>query len=213
MPFPEAIGRMILLYIKRAVLVTVAAAAAYWLAAEYGLWPAMLAWAIAAAVACGTGAVLLRTSGIGRVTWRNRLAGYLIPWAWRLNRGRLWPLPVVSWVVWMAIGGGAVLLRPTASEGPSLVGVALFAAWVIDAAGLMYLLGTIGQATPGSRVGSLWKLVAVIAVLIGASVGLHLGGRTMAALVVGGGPPLAVGAGIGLVVLLLVTVGRNARWN
>ena len=70
---------MILAYLKRAVLLAAVAAAAYGLAVELGPWPAVLTCAAVAAVACVIGAVLLRTSAIGQITWRNRLAGYLIP--------------------------------------------------------------------------------------------------------------------------------------
>lgn len=204
-----------MLYAQRVILVTAAAAACYGLAAVYDTWPGLLLWAGVTAVGCVLGAVLLRTSRIGEITWKNRAAGYLIPWGWRLNRGLLWPVPVISWLTWVAIGGGSVLLRPdVVDEAPGAgVRIALFASWTIDAAALIFLLGTIRQATPGGRVRSLWKLVAVIAGLIGASVGLYLGGLPTAALVVGGGPPLLLSACLGLVVLLFSTVGRNTRWN
>jgi hypothetical protein len=204
---------MIRLYLRNAVLLAAVAAAAYGLAAELGPWPAFLTCIVVSAVACVAGAILLRTSGVGRVTWRNRLAGYLIPWGWRLNRGKLWPLPVISWATWTAVCGAAVLLRPVLDQPSIGVRAALLAAWLIDAAALVYLLGTIAQATPGSRVGSLWKLVAVIVGLIGASVGLYLGGQTTAALLVAGGPPVVIGGGFGLLLLILATVGRNTRWN
>ncbi|WP_439624998.1 hypothetical protein [Gemmata sp.] len=204
---------MIRLYTKNAVLLAVVAAASYELAAEFGPWPALLTCAAAAAAASAAGAFLLRTSGVGRVTWRNRLAGYLIPWGWRLNRGKLWPIPVVSWAVWTAVCGAAVLLRPAPDQPALGTRAALLAAWVIDAAALVYLLGTLARATPGGRVGPIWKLVAVIAGVISASVGLYVGGQTTAALVVGGGPPVVVGGGFGLLLLFVVTVGRNTRWN
>jgi predicted outer membrane protein len=70
---------MIRLYLRNAVLLAAVAAAAYGLAAELGQWPAFLTCIVVSAVACVAGAILLRTSGVGRVTWRNRLAGYLIP--------------------------------------------------------------------------------------------------------------------------------------
>ena len=109
--------------------------------------------------------------------------------------------------------GAAVLLRPVPDQ-PSLgLRAALLAAWLIDAAALVYLLGTIARATPGSRLGSVWKLVAVITGVLCASVGLYVGGQTTAALIVGGGPPAVIGGGFGLVVLIFVTVGRNTRWN
>jgi hypothetical protein len=106
-----------------------------------------------------------------------------------------------------------VLLSPVLDQPSIGVRAALLASWLIDAAGLMYLLGTIAQATPDSRVGPLWKLVAVIIGLIGANVGLYLGGQTTAALLVGGGPPVVIGGGFGLLLLILATVGRNTRWN
>jgi hypothetical protein len=202
---------MILLYLKKAVLLAAVAAAAYGLAVGLGPWPAVLTCAAVAAVACTVGAILLRTSTIGQVTWRNHLAGYLIPWGWRLNRGRLWPVAVISWAVWTAACGAAVLLR---SDEPSLgMRAALLAAWLIDASALVFLLGTVVQATPGSRVVSVWKLVAVITGVLCASVGLYVAGQTTAALIVGGGPPALIGGVFGLVLLIFATAGRNTRWN
>ncbi|AWM40211.1 hypothetical protein GobsT_13420 [Gemmata obscuriglobus] len=205
----------IALFTRRAALVAAAAAACYGLAEGLGAGPALLLWAAAAAGACVLGAVLLRVSAVGRITWRNRAAGYLIPWGWRLNRGRLWPVAVVSWVVWVAVGAAALLLRPSPGEDGPAVGVriALFAAWAVDAAALVFILGSIRQATPGGRVGSLWKLVAVIAGLVGASVALHLGDLSRAALLLAGGPPAVLIVIAALFVGLMMTVGRNARWN
>lgn len=202
---------MILLYLKKAILLAAVAAAAYGLCVEFGPWSAAFTCATVAVVACVIGMVLLRTSTIGQVTWRNYLAGYLIPWGWRLNRGRLWPVGVISWVVWTAVSGAAALLR---ADEPSLgMRAALLAAWLIDASALMFLLGTIVQATPGSRLGSVWKLVAFITVVLCASVGLYVAGQTTAALIVGGGPPAVICGAFGLVLLIFSTVGRNTRWN
>ncbi|VTR92423.1 unnamed protein product [Gemmata massiliana] len=202
---------MIRLHIQRALLVAAAAVATYRLAEQYGTWTGLLIWASVMAVACGTGTILLRTSTIGRVTWRNRAAGYLIPWGWRFNRGLLWPVPVVSWVVWTAVGATVVLLRQ--GEGASGLRVALFAAWVLDAGALIFILGAICQATPGGRMVALWKLVTLIAALIATSVGLYLYGLPTAALIVGSGPPLLVSGGVGGIVLIFATFGRNTRWN
>lgn len=58
-----------------------------------------------------------------------------------------------------------------------------------------------------------WRLVAVVAGVIGASVGLHLTGLSTLALVVAGGPPAVIIGGFGAVLLVLATVGRNTRWN
>lgn len=206
---------MRLLLAKKVALVAAAGAAGYGLAEAFGLARAMLVCAGGAAVACGLGAMLLRTSRVGAVTWRNHAAGCLVPWGWRLSRGRLWAAAAVSWAAWTAAGAAAVALRPGAAAGPPAgwVRLGLFAAWAADAAALVYVLGTIRQATPGGRVGTLWKAVAALAALLGASLGLFFGGRAAAALVVGGGPPLAVGGGTGLFLLAVLAHGRNARWN
>jgi hypothetical protein len=206
---------MIAARIRDVVRVAAAAALSTGLTVRFGPTVAGLIWAAAAAVACAAGAVLLRTSPVGRVTWRNRAAGTLIPWGWRMNAGRLWPVVVVSWCVWVLSGTAAILLRPGPAEESPAVGlrVGLFAAWVVDGAALLYLLGTVRQATPGSRVDPLWAVSAAVLAVIAVSIGLYLGDRPEAALLVAGGPP-AVGGGLaGVAVLLVVTVGRNARWN
>ncbi|MGL4553310.1 MAG: hypothetical protein ACRC33_19260 [Gemmataceae bacterium] len=206
---------MIAARIRDVVRVGAAAALGTGLAVRFGPTVAGLICAVAAAIACAAGAVLLRTSPVGRVTWRNRAAGNLIPWGWRLNAGRLWPVVVVSWCVWVLIGTAAILLRPGPAEespGVDLRG-SLFAAWVVDGATLLYLVGTVRQATPGSRVGPLWAVSASVLAVIAVSVGLYLGDRPEGALLVAGGPPAVVGGLAGGAVLLVVTVGRNARWN
>jgi hypothetical protein len=206
---------MLVPVIERSLIIAAAAAACYALAERFGTLAAGLIWAAAAACACGAGTALLATSALGRVTWRNRVAGYLIPWGWRLNRGRLWPVPIISWAVWVAVGAAALVLRPGPADDEPGVGprIALFAAWVADAAALLYVAGTIRQATPGGRVRSLWELAAVIALVIAGSVVLYLSGLPTAALLVGGGPPAVLGGCAAVVVLLVVTLGRNARWN
>ena len=77
---------MVILYIKRAMLSVAAAGACISLAEQYGTTTAYLIWASMMVVACGIGALLLRTSLVSQLTWRNRLAGYMIPCGWRLNR-------------------------------------------------------------------------------------------------------------------------------
>src|SRR4051812_19605995 len=92
-------------------LVAAVAAAAYGLAVEFGPWPAVLTCSAGAAVGCVAGAVLLRTSGVGRVTWRNRLAGYLIPWGGAAEPGEAVAAPghLVGGVDCGLRGGGAAL--------------------------------------------------------------------------------------------------------
>lgn len=202
------------------VLIAVAAAVCAWLVSQSGPLTAGVAWAAVALAACGVGTILLRTSPVGRVNWRNRTAAYLVPWGVRIGGGRLWPIPVVSWVVWMTVWAGAAVLTPGPGADP-LTGweiaprVGLGAAWAIDGLALGHLLATLPQhfsaASRGGR--SLLTIAAVIAGLIGGSLLLHLLGLTPLAMLVAGGPPLLIGGGYGLFLVVLLTFGRGARWN
>lgn len=210
---------MITRYLWQFVLVAVAAAVCSWLVSQFGPLTSGAAWAAVALVACGVGAILLRTSPVGRVGWQNRVAGYLVPWGARIGGGRLWPIPVVSWVVWMTVWAGAAVLTPP--ETVPLTGweiatrIGLGAAWAIDGLALGHLLATVRQHfSPASRSGrSLLTISAVIVGLVAGSLLLHLLGLTAFALLVAGGPPLLIGGGYGLFLLVLLTFGRGGRWN
>lgn len=195
--------------IRQAVLVAVAAVAVYLLTSQFGIRTAAAIWAAGSLAACGIGAVLLRTSAVDRITWKNRLTAYLIPWGWRLGKGRLWPIPVVSWAVWVAISAVVFVLMPPADAAEPGFGwrIALGVAWTVDAAALLYLAGTPGR---GGR--SLRVVGAVLIGLIATSAALFLVGWPYPAVVVAGGPPLAVGVGYGLFVGAIVVFGKG-RWN
>lgn len=218
---------MILAFIQRAGLVLLAVLAAWRIGLALGAGRGLLLWALGWAVLCGVGTWLLLTSTTGQVTWKNRVAGYLIPWGARLNRGKLWPIPAVSWLAWMAIGTAAVWLMPHQpaaaddgqGEGGDLSGrlarALLLVAWIVDGAALIYVLGTLSQAGSGSSShrNTLLKTVAIILVIMGASVILHALGATRLALTVAGTPPLIVGGGFGMFLAAVLLFGRNVRWN
>lgn len=201
------------------VLIAVAAAVCSSLVNQFGPFTAGAVWAAVSLVTCGVGAILLRTSPVGRVNWQNRMASYLVPWGVRIGGGRLWPIPVVSWVVWMTVWAGAAVLTPP--ESAPLTGweiamrVGLGAAWAIDGLALGHMIATLRQHfSPASRSGrSLTKIAAVIVGLIIGSLLLQLVGLTLLALLVAGGPPLLIGGGYGLFLLVLLTFGRGSRWN
>lgn len=205
---------MIGLFARRVALVVAAAGACWGLAVRFGPQDAALAWAVVAAIACVIGAALLRTSPVGRVGWQNRVAAYLVPWGWGLCGGRLWPIPVASWVVWAAVGTATVLLlsgsEPVAGWGIA-VRILLFAAWVADGAALLYVLGSLLRHVPPAP--AILKVAAVLGGLITGSVALYLGELPVLALAVAGGPPLLVGGGYALFFGAVLMSGRNARWN
>ncbi len=209
---------MTLHLVHQTLRVALAAAVCVLLVRTFGTATAAAVWAGVSLVMAAGGVVLLRTSAVGRVTWKNYLAGYLAPWGVRVGGGKLWPIAVVSWLVWLAVGGGAFALTPEAGEptgGDIALRVLLGASWAVAGYALGYLLATRVRNFPaGSSSGRRLHLLAgVLAALVAASVALHLIGFTLPALLVIGGPVLLIGGGYGLFVLVLVVFGRGARWN
>lgn len=215
-------------YLRQAFLIAVPLATGYWLLEVLSPW---LAVATAAAIALGTsslGALLLRTTTVGTITWRNYLAGWLLPWGYYLGRGQLRGIAAVCATIWTLLASSAILARATsalpvgtlpatATTTPATTTMPwlLVLAWVVCGAALLYLLKTVLTAFgPGTRAGmSLWRIIAVLAALIASSVALHVSGHTGLATLVAGGPPLVVGGFCGLWMLAMVVFGRNARWN
>lgn len=215
-------------YLRQAFLIALPLATGYWLLEVLSPW---LAVATAAAIALGTaglGALLLRTTTVGTITWRNYVAGWLLPWGYFLGRGQLRGIAAVCATIWTLLATSSIVARatsvapvaalpataaatPTTSTMPWL----LVLAWVVCGAAVLYLLKTVLTAFgPGTRASmSLWRIIAVIAALIASSVGLHLFGHTGLATLVAGGPPLLVGGFFGLWMLAMIVFGRNARWN
>ncbi|MEO2091380.1 MAG: hypothetical protein ABGY75_18135 [Gemmataceae bacterium] len=177
----------------------------------------MTIWAGVSLLACVTGTVLIRTSAVGRITWKNRVAAYLVPWGWRLGKGLLWPIPVASWAVWLAVAAVVVVLMPPADVVEPKYGwrIALGVGWAVDAAALMYLVGTLRQhySFTSGRAGHSLRVVSLVLIgLIAASAAVLAIGWPHLAVMVAGGPPLAVGVVYGLFVVAMLVFG-NGRWN
>lgn len=203
--------------VRQAVLVAVAAVVVFLLSTRFGVGTAAAIWAGVSLLVCGVGAVLLRTSAVDRITWKNRLAAYLVPWGWRLGGGMLWPIPVASWAVWVAIAAAVFVLLPPAGAAEPGFGwrISLGVAWAVDSAALMYLVGTIRQHysfTSGKAGHSLRVICTVLVGLIAVSAVLLAVGWPYLAVAVAGGPPLVVAVGYGLFVGVFLAFG-NGRWN
>ena len=207
----------------RLLSVGLAAVVCLWLGRGIGQWQMVGVWAIAMAVVCALAALLLRTTKAGEINWKNYVAGWVLGWGFSIGRGKLVPIVLASWAVWVLIAiGVATRGRPeyaaeTVPEIPTVHGASmwLIASWAVDVAALLYLLGLLFKRfdARSSATRSQLVIVAIVLVLIGGSVGFWLADRPRTALLIAGGPPLALGVIFGAFALVIVTVGRKARWN
>jgi hypothetical protein len=203
------------------------------LALKLGPWRAMALWAIGVAVVGGVVAFLMhRQSPPEKVSWINYAAGVVLPWGYRIGRGKLWPIVATSWAIWMLLGvavmaatvrtaghtqAGVVVATASSQRGP-VVMTLLCLAWLVDGGVLLRCIGLLAtSANPKHMMRSLAVPMLVLAGILVASIALVVANSTaiaaQLALLIAGGPPLLVGGGYGIFVLVMLTAGRNARWN
>lgn len=208
----------------RMLLILVAVGACWLLATQVGVWTSLLIWSVAMGAGCVLAVAVLRTAPVGRITWKNRLAGFFLPFGYAIGRGKLPAIALVSWLVWVLIGTGVSLVvwgmnRPgagTASQAnPKFWATLLFIGWAIDTAGTLYVLGIMRKnfrirSTSGQQ---LLKIILILLGLIGASVVLWTRGNVRPAAIVAVGPPLALALVYGLFIVVVVIPWGNRRWN
>jgi len=199
-----------------------------WLLAQHlSPWAAIGLSFVTAAALCLTGFACLRQVRVGELSWRNHLAGWLLPWGYRLGRGQLARIVVISWLVWSLLATAAVWAGgarwpdaadtvPTAvASGPDAPGsVLLLLAWIVDGVLLWLVLGAgggIGFANAQDR--TRLRVVLVLGALLVGSLVLFFTAHVTLALWVAGGPPLLVGLCYGVFMGVVVLAGRKARWN
>lgn len=196
---------------------TVMAAAMYLLAQLPPERPVWLYWAAIAACACAIGAAAIASQPLGRATMPGRLGASVVRWGFRAGNGRLLAAAVISWGVWLLLGFGAIAAVRARGD---LTYRLLLLAWVVDLALLLYVAGLVltrARSRGGSTVTVLLPIIAALAGMIAVSGYLWFGRGSAeaqrSALLLAGGPPLVIGAGYGLYLLVVLTVGRGARWN
>lgn len=218
--------------IFKAMLVVVAAAACWGLLHGVGRWTGLTVWIAFMGAACAASAMILRTAKLGELSWKNRQAGYLLPWGYGLAGGKLQKIALFSWLGWVLVGAGvAVMMAPTPSAAPTPPAAAssassagpvwrwlVFGAWAINASAIIYLLGTLlKNFSPGSSSGrSLIKVMALMILVTGASVALHFAGYPRWAVLIGGAPMGLLGLFFGIYIGLILSasaVGKPVRWN
>jgi hypothetical protein len=195
------------------------------------------------AVLCGAVALVVHRQPPERVTVANYVMGVVLPWGYRVGRGKLAAIVATSWAVWVLVGlsvvlatdarmhkaeqppigaaetAGTAVATSTAGGGRSTAVMTLLAlAWLVDGAALLHCAGVLATSSNARHMArTMTPLLVVLVAMLAASVALvtlsSSASAARLALLIAGVPPLFVGVGYGVFVLVVVTVGRNTRWN
>lgn len=189
-------------------------AVAYGAASQLPLpWSAATFVAVMAALAL-VGCLLLGTTAVQQITWRNHVAGRCLPFAQCMGGGSLGQVFVSSLLGSAAVGGGVFLIMFLRQRG-AMPTWPLAVAWVGDGLTLLFLATaqTRGyrRGAPTRNRGRWLYLFVVLQIVVSAA--LLLAGQSLAATIVAGAPQVAVLAPTVLYLLAMMTSGRNARWH
>ena len=94
----------------------------------------------------------------------------------------------------------------------------LAVAWVIDGGALLWIAGLLATSTNTAQMmRSLGPVAAVLIGMLASSVALvtmtESAKAAWLAVLIAGGPPLVLGGAYGLFIVVMLTAGKNARWN
>jgi hypothetical protein len=201
---------------SRLLMFSLTALACVWLMSRFGAWIAMGLWAAAMAAVCGGTALLMNRQSPERVTPINYLAGFVLPWGYKIGRGKLLPIVGASWLGWVVAGLAVIVLR-TRTPGV-IVPAMLFASWMIIGAVVVRMVTMLLMRANANPLppGTFAPILSMIALLV-ASAAFVVFGRSNAwtnvALLLAGGPIVLIGGGYLLWLGVMLTFGRNARWN
>lgn len=213
------------LIFTRVASLALAAFICYWLAGRYGSTAGILVWASVVTLGCAGIAILLAKQKGERITIVNRLAGFALPWGYRVGRGRLPAIATISAALWIATGAFAVFAlggsdpaapaTPT-TQAPSFARTLLAIAWLVDGLVLLRFAQVWFTRQSPIQKGGL-RFVLGLSLLVTISVVLFSISTNSAgiwlALAIAGGPPFFVGGGYLLFLLVVLLFGRNMRWN
>ena len=197
----------------RRLAVTVAMAAlAVWCALRWGLPLGFAVWSGLVAALCGFGALLLSRQPVGVATASGQLGAAILRWGYKVGRGQLPGIVVVSWLIWVALG--AAVMAVTLFRAEALTPWMILA-WTIDGLALIYLIGVMTTRSGRTRIALLTPLLAVLG-MIGLSGALWRAGTESAretALLIGGAPIPLLAAGHGLMMAAMMLGGRKGGWK
>jgi hypothetical protein len=194
---------------------------AHRLARTHSVGEALAVWLVGMALVCLCAAVLLRSAPVGAITWRNWLAGYILPWGYDIDGGRLSTIVVASWGLWSYFGASTILLTglewPTEPprETPSASATTILAG-AINANGLVAFLCLTRMRRPYSSATyerMLWKIIVILVLVSGAGAWLHHQGQPWLGAGLAAAPLGLCLSIVGLYMATVLMVGRHARWN
>jgi hypothetical protein len=194
----------LLFQVRRLVFVAAIVTLGAWLAGRHDRLTVIAVTAAASLLAGCGGAVLLRYSAVGRITWRNRVASWLLPFASALGDRQLPGMVLAS----------TVLLTLLVAIGTCCQGNGWLAAGcVLDGLAAVHAVRLLREPCAPAQARTLTVLLAVAVGLASAGLVLAELGHGSLAILVAGGPPATVAVGYGAWILLLLSAGRNQRWN
>jgi hypothetical protein len=175
---------------------------------QLGFSTALIDWAVFAAIACAGGALLIHRQPMGVATTGGLFGCSFVRWGFRAGHGKLIPAAMISWLIWLPLGGAIIAGIHFTAHLPIII------TWTGDLLGLFYIVGVM-MANSGGRVPrSLIKVALGLVGLIGGSAFLWFqagtDGARAIAVAVAGGPPLFVGVGYGFV-LATAMLARRGR--
>lgn len=198
--------------LRRLAAYLVMLALAGWIGQRWVPPASFLVWSGAVALLCVVGALLLSRQPIGESTAMGQLGAAVLRWGYRVGRGQLLPIALVSWFLWTVLGGAVVLMVLHRGEPETVL---MLAGWTVDLLALTFLVGRMLTNTPGSR-GAVLLPALIVVGLIGGSALLWRAGTPTArqsALLLGAAPIPFLGAGYGLVLAAMLLGGRKGGWK
>jgi hypothetical protein len=198
------------------------------LASRFGPWAAIGIWTAGIGALCGGVGLLMKRQPMGEVTFVNRLTAVVLPWGFRIGRGKLLPIVIESWFRWVLLGIAVVVLLPYGLGAHSqqagayhrglTASVLLLVSWLIDGTVVLRLITTLlmrGHANPiaPGTIVPIFVLIGMIAASAALACFAANWAMTGAAVLIAGGPIVVIGGGYGLVLAVMALSGRKARWN
>jgi len=192
--------------------------------ARFGAVAAIAVAAVMLAAMCGAMGLAMWRQHVGQITLVNYLAPIVMPWGFRIGRGKIAFYMGESWLRWVLMAGGMIFLaarhfNPHAAYHPGVVAcVILFLSWVAVGEGALRLITNILTSANDNPLppGTFPPIVGMIGIVL-ASAGLTLwgssAGQFYAAMLLTVGPVAVLCGGYGLMLLVFLTCGRNMRWN